>query len=532
MKCSRCGRRNKAGAIVCRNCGAALMPDFSDGTAAASRASGDAAGMITDGSERESAVSSKLNGIKNAVKEKAKANRRPLTIILVCIIAAAIAAAAIAIAAGTVSVYLPGASSYTVLGGGEDISVLYRGKAALPHLSPIAADCSADAGSIGVIDERGMLYCCHGGSTRTVDASAVGLDMADSGKYLLYTDGSARLWAYDCKKKDALPVCICSEAVSPDYAVSSDGKCVVYTKSADGGLYLAYVKNGKEIKLGQGYVPVSVSNGAKQIYAYKEDDCSLYMLGKNGSAAYIRGGIGPMIYLNYDHSEIVFTTEASNGNVKTMLYRNGREYEVGGMGLAPVLTASMRPAEKQTEFFKVVTCPRKSFDGTLFYGDGLLSFGFKGSAVLNSGSIYRAVLSDNSKHLYFTEDGSLYHAVSTDFADCEKLYDNCLTFAAGKSGAAVWFVDSTGSLFCCTGTNVVRAAADVECFAVSPDGKQAVFVSGGNLFMSRSSSPANAKSLGQAAFDAEFDRFGMYFFDGKKWQGVTNRGKLTDLDDE
>ena len=49
MKCSRCGRRNKSGAIVCRNCGAALLPNAATTDAADLISRDTASALVSDG---------------------------------------------------------------------------------------------------------------------------------------------------------------------------------------------------------------------------------------------------------------------------------------------------------------------------------------------------------------------------------------------------------------------------------------------------------------------------------------------------
>ena len=535
MKCSRCGRRNKRGRKVCVYCDAPLVPnapsdaEVSDGLDRAS-------GRPTDGgTSYDQTTAESISGVgdtKRGGLTAKRAGRRAWIIAALCVLAAAALAVIIIAVKNSFGLYLTSASGYTVLEHDGNTAVLYRGRNALPNVTPKVTDLNADASAVGIIDDKGVLYCCRGGRSRTVDAHAEALYMADSGKFLYYTDSSSRLWAYDCTKKDPLAVCICSEGISPDYCVSGDGKCVVYKKLSDGCIYLAYATNGKETKLGSGYVPITISEKAKYIYALNEQDQSLYLLNKSGSASHVRGGVGEKIWLNYDHSEVVFTTEAANGNIKTLLYKNGKEFEIANASLEPAFTASMHRAVKQNGDHVICTCPRKTFDKSVFFGDSLVYFTFKGTSLLNSGRISMAEMSDDSKQLYFTEEGALYHSVSSNFGDCEKLYDSCIRFDVANNGSVVWFVDQTGALYCATSKSVVRAAADVECFAPSHNGREMIYASNGAAYYCKSSSPAKVRSLDQNAFDLGFDRKGMYLFNGSDWTGVTNRGKLIDLNDD
>ena len=59
-----------------------------------------------------------------------------------------------------------------------------------------------------------------------------------------------------------------------------------------------------------------------------------------------------------------------------------------------------------------------------------------------------------------------------------------------------------------------------------------IYASNGAAYYCKSSSPAKVRSLDQNAFDLGFDRKGMYLFNGSDWTGVTNRGKLIDLNDD
>ena len=212
-----------------------------------------------------------------------------------------------------------------------------------------------------------------------------------------------------------------------------------------------------------------------------------------------------------------------------MVFSGGKEYEVAPAFVAPLMTVSMRAPVKSAENFTVITCPFKSFDGRLFTGEGIYKFGFGGTSILSPVSVTKAGISDDCKQLYYIADGALYHASSSDFSECEKLYDDCTSFFLSNNGNVLWFEDGSSSLYCRTASGQVMAAEYFEAAQVSPNGQKLLFLKDGKVYYCTSAAPANAKCLEQQARAIAIDRYGMYLFEGGAWRGIDRRGRLSEL---
>lgn len=519
MKCSHCGRRNKAGAIVCRNCGAALISP-----------PGRAESDPIRSAEAEAAYSG--SGSYSLEEYKKSMKKRKRRIVLGVIAGALLLLAAcylIFFAGNRTGQYLPSASGYTLLYTDKP-TVLYRGRDALPGTALSSACRSIDAGTVGALDEDGRLILLRRGKSRSCDAQIADCIMADGGGLMVYRDNAGKLFAINCKKSDSAPVSVCSEAVLANYAVSPSGKFIVYNKAADKAMYLFTVSSGKESKLSSTLTPIALTDTAKTIYAYSAEDCSLYKLDRKGNSTYLRGGVGENIWLSFDHGEIAFASEASNGNVKTFVYSGGREYEVGAGVLDPVLTVSMLPAFRAAEGFSVITCPVKSFDGRLFAGDGAVRFGFAESAKLSELDIDCSLMSDDCRLTYFVSDGRLYRFDRSDEGSISKVCEDCTSFVMARNGSAVWCLSDEGKLSLVHRGAETAAAEGVRTMAVSPNGRELIYLKDGKAYLVKTSAvgkPREAAEADAVAFDAR----GAYLHDQSGWHGVTGRGRLVELTD-
>ena len=204
-QCTRCGRKNKDDAVVCRRCGAALVDSiyFDDSI---SRSQQNNTGAVVIANEppytEGGAYTAEANGNNGSKKSKAKAAGKWL---LAALIAAAVIAAGILILAAVNSrgLYLPGGSSYTVLEHEDCLNVVYKGREALPNVMKASAVLSADANTAAVINEEGMLFSTRGGVGHTVDSKVGEVTVCDNGKFLFYTTAAdSKLWVYDCGKND------------------------------------------------------------------------------------------------------------------------------------------------------------------------------------------------------------------------------------------------------------------------------------------------------------------------------------------
>ena len=527
MKCSYCGKKNKPGAVVCKRCGIGLPPDPS---VIAEAASADKlAGDLGSGDNASSVT-----------KAGNKAGNKKAALIAAAIVLAVLAlAVAIYVLTRPGNVILPAKNAYTA----EGTCLVYGGEPIVPETTRIAITEAALNGSrAGMWCENDSLYDCFKGENAIIAKDVVSFTVTSDGRHIVYLDQAGMLWSADRSKTDAAPVNICSERVQLGFAVSPDGNTVIFNKVGDEKLYL-YTK-GSVKELCDKMAPVAVSNAAKCIWAYSTDENALYYVTKRGKAGFIRSNIGGVMYVNASHDEIVFSTEAGEGIIITMLSVKGKdpvELYNSDAAVKPVLPASgnvsrnnvsspMTALEPPAWGYTVVTCPLRSFNGVVFDGGALVRYVKKAGAVTLESKPCTAIANDKYTAVIYNMDGALYSRNLKAEAP-ESLATGCAEFKISSDGKTVWFLDNDSSLkHLYKGTETLIAKC-VEKFEILPNGKEAMFIMDGGIYLNKG---GNVKKTfvfeGVSTHDIVSDAKGFYIclpsFD---WQKLEEGGKKIDI---
>ena len=506
MKCSYCGKNNKPGAVVCKRCGIGLPPDPS--------------------MKAEDASPERLSSLEPNGKKANEGSKKKAVLIAIAVIMALLALAiAVFVLTRPGNVVLPVKNAYTVNG----TAVVYGGEPIVPETTRIAfAKAAPDGSRAGMLCENGSLYVCHKGENRMLAKDVTDFTVTSDGKHIVYIDRSGMLWIVDCSKAENAPVSISNDRVQPGFAVSPDGNTVIFNKAADETLYI-YMKGGVK-KLADKMSPVAVSNGAKIIYAYSPADNSLYSVSKRGKTAFIRNGLTNDMYLNASHDEIVFSTEAGEGIIVTMLCVKGREpVEIynSDAPVAPVLPVSGVASE---DLPGIITCPFRSFSGVAFDGSALVKYVKKAGTVTLEGKPCTAAANDKYSILYFNADGSLFSREMNAEAS-ESVASGCAEFNISADGKTVWFLDDSGSLKHIYKGAETLIANNVDEFEILANGKEAMFRSSGSIYLNKG---GNVKKTfvfeGVSTNDIISDAKGFYILlSSGDWQKLEEGGKKIDL---
>ena len=515
MKCAYCGKHNKDGAITCKRCGMALPltppPVRNDG-------GDDDLGSVDIGSGGPS-------GNKSSGKR---------TLVAVCAALLAILLCALIIAlAGRGGNYIsPVSGAYNVTDG---TAVFRKGAPVLPELKIADAKTDMSGGKVAVLAENGELYCLPERDT-PVARNVASFTLSRNGKYLIYKDVNGLLWSHACAKKDGAPVCICNSVVKDGYAVSPDGKSVAYCVEGDPVMHL--FSSGKYKELGEGFEPVSVSNGAKHVYAYSAKDNALCYINRRGKSVILRSGLRGGVCLNSTHEEAVFTCgfggNADSDRAVTLISVNGaepKEIADSVSGLAPVIPVGavcMSGSGAQG----AVTYPVKSFNNAYFAGGKLVKYSFRDGTVTidGAGDCGSAVANKAFDHVYYL-NGARLMSLSTKgkTISTETLAENCAGFRISGSGSVQWYLTGEGDLMYRKGSAEKLIAKDVTDLVVTPSGKEALFISGGRLCSNTGGNPKRSFVYEGTASALAADASGLYCRTDAGWMKLDGGGKKLDL---
>ncbi len=521
MKCTYCGKNNKPGAVVCKRCGIGLPPDPS----------------VSEDVPADRITVLDHDGKK--VPDGTNTGSKKGLIIAIAVIMAVLALAiAIFVLTRPGNITLPGKNAYTVNGTG----VVYGGEPIVPETTRIAlAEASLDGSRAGMLCENGSLYNCFKGENAMLAKDVTTFTVSSDGKHIVYLDRSGMLWSADCSKAGIAPISITNEKVRPGFAVSPDGETVIFNKLGDTNLYLYNKGNVKPIA--ENMAPVAAANGAKFIYAYSISENALYSVSKKGKTAFIRSNIGETLYVNSAHDEVVFSTEAGEGIVITMLTVKGKEpvelYNSNAV-VAPVLPVSANVSSSTAESelaggdlmwsYNVVTCPFRSFNGVIFDGGALVKYVKKAGAVMLDAKPCTAAANDKYNTVLYNADGNLFSRnLKSESAD--SIASGCVEFKVSADGKTVWYLDGSSALKHVYKGAETLIANGVEEFEILPNGKEAMFRTNGGVYLNKG---GNVKKTfvfeGVSTYDIISDAKGFYILlSSGDWKKLEEGGKKIDL---
>ncbi|MBQ4166757.1 MAG: hypothetical protein II590_00975 [Clostridia bacterium] len=536
MKCAYCGKNNKKGALVCKRCGIALPVPPPDHEHEHDEGARD---IPPEAAENAAAPAGEANEGKKPDEGK---KRFPLAAaIALCSAFIAVLVIFAPMLAGGSRFILPAKNAYSRSGDG---ALFFGGDVVPPFDSaPACSEISTNGSVACILDISHTLLISTEGKTRVAAKEVFSYVLSAGGDAVVYRDNNGLLWRAETKDEIAAPVCLCSSAVDEAYAVSPNGGTVLY--SADGKLILW---NGSTKELCEGKTAVSVSNGGAYIYAYSPAENALYSINKRGRETFLRANLYGYIYLNFDHDEIAFTTMSGPGIFITMCSLRGREpIEVlnSDSAVYPVVPVTgvlkLETPDDMRNFSEVVsgeaapvrtvyTCPMKHFEGRYFHGAGLVKFSAKGSEQVDPVYCPDAVSSANGKTVVYKNDGKLRKYTSGAEAS-EILAENVSFFRASSNCGTVWYLDGAGALHCLNGaSDTLISPAVNDAFAITPNGREAVFCIAGSLFSNK-----GGKAKATTAYDVKnaiivfADSNGFYMLTEKGWTKAPKDGQKIDL---
>lgn len=538
MKCAYCGKNNKDGALYCKRCGIGLPPSPPPG--GPDKAAGDPGTAIAeplpnayDGqpAPQPAAAAAKASDKKRA----SKAKKQFIAVVAVLLLIAA-AVLAIVIAVSLKGEILPGGNSYTVrseYGGIAHLPVVvYRGELIEPDANGITkATCSLDGSTAGILTGDKLLFCLRGGKQYLAARYVTDFAVSVSGSNFIYRDENGLLWSFDCGEPDNAPVCICNDLVSDRFAVSPDGKTVVFGKQTDSMMYLYSDK--KISTVADKLYPLAVSNNARHIWAFNESENAFYHCDKRGNPVYIRdnpaGGANASAAFNSTHEEMTFSCLAGDGVCITMVCMGGAqpiEVKNASSMLYPVCTVSGLQTVREAGRFLAVTYPYKSFEGRVFAGGELVRFSKEGSVTLEPKPCLVAQVSDDYNTLCYVCEHTLIRRDLSGKTKPEKLAENVSYFLMANNGSKLWYRTQDGVLVCVKGNTSTPIAPGVGTFVITPNGNDALFMRDNFVCRNNGGNPNASYLFGDAPCEGLLaDSHGLYANLGGQWRKITTGGE-------
>lgn len=533
MKCAYCGKNNKPGALVCSRCGIALPPSPPEQKRGETTQDPAAGAVIEDAQillpeeSGKSEASGQADRKQPDMSKTKPAKKRTLIGVIAVLALAFIVAGVIFIIVSSSDLIMPARNGYSILNGN---AAFYNGEPVV--FNPTSQDTvksSLDGAVIGCLSYNGELSCLRGGATNLVSSKVADFAVSADGSTIVYLNADAELWSYPTN--GGSPVRITAERAMQGFAVSPDGGSCLYTKESDSTL-CAYA-DGELRTVGEGMVPISISDGGRHIYSFNPTDNALYYTNRKGKSTYLRSNLDLDIYLNSKHDEIVFSTMPNNGAIITMFCNGGEPVElVNSMAAAcPVMPVSAIVPEDSVSAFRIHTCPARSFDGKLFISDSLVLFRSGAVDKLENEGCSYAVASDDYKTVCYLCSGNVMRRDINSGSEPERIASDCSFFMISTNAKLCWYLNESGELHFIKGTDDSLIAVNTTDFAVPPAGKSAIFISGGKLCCNKNGNPSQCYVYEDIPAEAIFaDRNSLYYYTSAgAWAKLVNGGKKADL---
>ena len=319
--------------------------------------------------------------------------------------------------------------------------------------------------------------------------------LSDNGNFVLYTDDDSRLMLYSAADKETVTV---SEKDVFDYKFSPDGNVVLYAyEDGENDLVLCKYSGGKSVHVGDGVLPVAVSNNGEYVYAYNNGGV-LYCYANNWREK-IATEVMPYFFCNTDGTELGFFTTSSKafvsvrGGEAKKLFTSSIEHN----GYVYPVTDAHSDAAWRIVANGYTTCVET---GMTTFADAYLSQAgcvyyidadYNGlPAVVSTESAYeRGALIYGDSIVYISDDGELFELSLGDAGNGRMIAQDVASFAASADGQYIYFIDGLGDVWVNNGKKNSKLAENGQAVYVMKNGTALIltdysFETGGSLYYS------------------------------------------------
>lgn len=366
--------------------------------------------------------------------------------------------------------------------------------------------------------EDATLYVFTKKGLVSVDENVKAFKLAADGSAVVYVNEDSELVYYNVSKKekktvtDEIPASVLSS-----FAVSPDGKSVLYLEGSDTDSTMCVWTNGKSTEIGDGLAPIGLTSKGKLIYYYDTEKDSIYVQ-KNGKDPVklvndIKDVYEMSIVFNADHTQVLFSANgwyiSDNGKEKVKLTSS----EISKFGN---YSDAVNAVSATMGSFYASTSPVIEFEKQYFLTEErqlcYINKKLEAVVVAENVSSYKATPSYSA--VYYTDGDELYRAEGYK-KKFKKVADDVDKFYITEDGTKCYFINNDDALMYVKKTGKPKKIADdVYTVTLTHDG-YAIFLSdfsienGGTLYSSRNGSKKKRIAEDVIYFDAEVD--GTYY---------------------
>ncbi len=327
-------------------------------------------------------------------------------------------------------------------------------------------------GSVFVGEFVSGIYVVTAKKAVCVDELGYDAVLSDNGKYIMYRDENGNLCVYTVATADEI---IISSENMFSYIFSPNGKYIVYAYYDDDDKFvLCKYSDGKSTHVGDGVMPVSVSDDGKYIYAYNMDSV-LYCYYADKRVK-ISSNVMPYFFVNTDATEVGFFTDESKayvsayGGDKIKMFTSSVE---NNGYIYPVTDAHSDSVWRSVTsgYTNCIRTGMKSFAdsyisqaGCIYYVDNnfnallyVPSFGQRNALIYKDTIVYLST--ENELCTMPLSDNGSFKVIAADASD----------YVATSNGRYVYFINDDGELWVYNGKKTQKLADDIDRLYVTND---------------------------------------------------------------
>lgn len=324
---------------------------------------------------------------------------------------------------------------------------------------------SLDGKTAAVSTLEGELYFINKSGISKVADSVKSFVLSQAGQGIVYIDEDDFLFLYSIKDKKSVK--IEEDVATKGMCISPDGKTVLYTildegEEGESSVDLYLYKGKKSDKLGSNLVPIAVSNSAKYVYSYNNENDSLYVSSGTGERTKLAADIGAQFLFNKDNTQIGFTADGK----AYVSVKGGDKVKVSNSSLSPVLPLATGETLRSNGLGTSISIAVNDLlemvymdiSGDLYYIDK------KGESDKITGNVFSVNMSADGKTLYYLKtSGTLFKTEVKDYSEPLELAEDVARFVITPDGQYAYYIDDSDSLWAKKGKkDAVRIADEVS----------------------------------------------------------------------
>ncbi|MCH5208248.1 MAG: zinc-ribbon domain-containing protein [Oscillospiraceae bacterium] len=347
-----------------------------------------------------------------------------------------------------------------------DLALFIDGKAVTADADYNFDSSGSYAYNANAIVYNGVLYRIDSNKLSEVNDDVKSVKLSSSANAFVYISDDG-LYIYKDGKETLIYDDFEGSISSSKVVVSPNGNTVVFTDRDDGD-YVTYIYRGSNAeKIGKNIYPLSVSDDASALYAYKYLDGSadstlyLYKNSKVDNSVKVKSDVTGIKAYSKDNKKVLFTSSSGTFYYAPNL---GDAVKVDSGSVTPIYPSyTINRLDDFKDFI--------ALDGTSVKRFMLKGGSYEKYTIASSVSSYR--LSMDGKKLVYLKGDKLYSiATMNENAEATKLGEDIVSFYASSDLSKIYAKNDDRELVFSNGKSekTTKITDDVETFSVSLDG--------------------------------------------------------------